>query len=233
MIYNTIENKDNHMKTNLFPAIAVVLATALSLLSATPSFAAPGKLLDQTGHACCPVCDHKCNLDVEEIEVEKKCFEIETKAICIPRVVFPWQKAKKAKCAACDSCDGRGCTACVHNGARVRKICVAKSKKYKCPACKYTWTAEKKDACGGCCEAGCADSGCADAECASIVYDSVPSVPAPEAAIAPAAPETWQTEEGYTATLIEPSAAPEPVADPAGLQSVDVEAAMPPAPGSN
>jgi len=123
--------------------VALVLVPALAI-------AGNGKLLDETGCACCPVCDHVCKLDVEETEVKRTCFKIETKVVCIPRVVFPWQKAKKAACASCDSCDGRGCQVCVHNGARVRKVCVAKPDSYKCPACKYTWSAEKKDTCAGC-----------------------------------------------------------------------------------
>lgn len=209
------------MLTQKYSVASVILATLLGLMTTSSVSAGPGKLLDQTGHSCCPVCDHKCNLDVEEIEVDKTCFEVESKVICIPRVVFPWQKAKKTACASCDSCDGRGCTSCVHNGARVRKICVAKAKKYKCPACKYTWTAEKKESCGGGCDLGCADM--SGVGMPSVPVDSV-------AAPVDAAPETWMTEEGYTATLIEPNATANTSAS--GLESVQVEPAdaMPPAP---
>lgn len=104
----------------------------------------------------CPSCD--CSLEAKMVDVEKSCFEVETKTICIPRVVFPWQR-KKA-CDACDSCDGRGCNNCVNNGAKTRCIRVIKKKKYTCPECKYTWTPNS----AGCCDAGC-DSGC-DAGCA-------------------------------------------------------------------
>ncbi|TWU36134.1 hypothetical protein [Novipirellula artificiosorum] len=137
-----------------------MFATALCVL--TPQTASAGKLgqgcLDQTG-CCqrCPSCDHVCKLDAKEVEVEKECFETETKVICIPRVVFPWQKKKAMRsCAGCDSCDGGGCTHCVHNGARTRTICVLKTKKYKCPACEYTWSAEKKPCgCIGACDEAC------------------------------------------------------------------------------
>jgi hypothetical protein len=76
--------------------------------------------------------------------------------------VFPWQKKKLH---ACNACDGVGCTNCVHNGARVRRICVLKTDKIQCPKCEYTWTAEKK--CSGCdsgCDA-CCDSGCSAPTC--------------------------------------------------------------------
>ncbi|KAA1259721.1 hypothetical protein LF1_22580 [Rubripirellula obstinata] len=127
--------------------------------------------------ACCPKCSHECQtckLEAELVDVEKKCFEVETKTICIPRVVFPWQK----KQSSCHSCKGRGCTNCVHNGAKIRTVKVLKSKKYKCPECEYTWTPEEGSACcssnGGCgdrcgnncgcgktdCDSGCCDSGC-------------------------------------------------------------------------
>ncbi len=107
----------------------------------------------------CPSCD--CSLEAKMVDVEKSCFEVETKTICIPRVVFPWQRKKS--CASCDSCDGRGCNNCVNNGAKTRCIRVIKKKKYTCPECKYSWTPNTS----GCCDAGCdgaCDAGCAKAE---------------------------------------------------------------------
>jgi len=98
--------------------------------------------------ACCPKCCHQCQLKVEKVDEEKSCFNVESKTICIPRVVFPWQ-SKKNKC---DSCCGKGCSVCVHNGAKVRCVNVLKVEKYKCPKCKYTWS-PKDD---GCCGTGCA-----------------------------------------------------------------------------
>lgn len=162
----------------------LLLATAMCLMNTSNAHALGGKILDQTGCTCCPVCDHVCNLDAEQIEEEKTCFKVESKAICIPRVVFPWQRSKKAACASCDACDGQGCTACVHNGARVRKVCVLKTEKYKCPACKYTWTAEKKDTCGcpGACDGGC-NGGC-DSGCAALPTTPVMDAPLPPAPVA-------------------------------------------------
>lgn len=184
----------------------LMLAVAMCLIQTQDASAIGGKLLDQTGHACCPVCDHVCKLDAKQIEEEKTCFEVESKAICIPRVVFPWQRAKKAACASCDACDGLGCTACVHNGARVRKICVLKTEKYKCPACKYTWSAEKKDSCGCCpggcaggaaCDGGCCDAAACDSGCA-VLPPSAPVTPAPAVLPAPVA-------EPNSAAILDPA----------------------------
>lgn len=96
--------------------------------------------LDQTG-CCnkCPACNYVCKLDAELVDEKKTCFDVETKVICIPRVVFPWQKKK---CMSC-TCDGVGCTSCVNNGARTRRIRVLKTDSYTCPKCEYSWTAEK------------------------------------------------------------------------------------------
>ena len=133
----------------------LLMALATQLVSPQPAIA--GKFLDQTGCSqCCPECKHACKLDVEEIEVEKKCFEVESEVICIPRVVFPWQR--KSVRRACDSCDGRGCNTCCHKGAKTRKVKILSSRKYKCPKCEYTWSAEKKP-CGPCGGGGCS-TGC-------------------------------------------------------------------------
>lgn len=118
------------------------------------------------GSICCPKCKSSCKLKAEKVDVEKKCFEVESKTICIPRVVFPWQMPKKkAGCSSCDSCDGNGCSSCVNNGATTRTIRVLKTKKYKCPECKYTWSAEKPSCGGGCSGTGC--GGCASGSCAA------------------------------------------------------------------
>ena len=121
------------------------------------------RCLDQTGCCLrCPACDHVCKLDAEKVDEEIDCFDVETKVICIPRVVFPWQKKK---CRSCSSCDGNGCSNCVNNGARTRRICVLKPSSYECPKCKYTWSVEKRGGCSGGCAAGqcCCDASACDA----------------------------------------------------------------------
>ncbi len=73
------------------------------------------RVLDQTGCCrCCPVCDHVCKFDAEMVDEDIPCFDVESKVICIPRVVFPWQKKS---CNSCSSCDGKGCSSCINNGA--------------------------------------------------------------------------------------------------------------------
>ena len=118
----------------------------------------------------CPSCD--CSLEAKMVDVEKSCFEVETKTICIPRVVFPWQR-KKA-CGSCDSCDGSGCNSCVNNGAKTRCIRVIKKKKYTCPECRYSWTPNTS----GCCDAGCdaaCDDGCAKTDISKTLPTKVVS----------------------------------------------------------
>lgn len=189
---------------------SLMLAIAVCLFAPTSVSAGHGKHFDQTGLTCCPACDYVCKLEAEQVEVEKSCFKVESKAICIPRVVFPWQKARKAACASCDSCDGRGCTACVHNGARVRKVCVLKTEKYKCPACEYTWSAEKKASCGCCDAAGC-DGGCTGVMLPPAVPAAEVSVPQAPAAEAPAteAPATSSLPSAPSySTAVRPPAVP-------------------------
>ncbi len=192
------------------PALAMIaLSFSSGWMSTGSATAGRGKLLDQTGCSYCPVCDHACKLEAKQVDEQKTCFNVESKAICIPRVVFPWQKAKKARCAACDSCGGRGCTACVHNGARVRKVCVLKTEKYECTKCKYTWTAEKKASCSGgpcggsnVCVGGCASGGC-DAGYAQYL-PTVSKLTAPIAApIQPMTPQPATTVAAAAGTVSE------------------------------
>ena len=136
-------------KTNQYLALAAMLS--VSLTASTMVQAGHGKWLSQTGCVCCPECNHCCELKAEQVKEEKSCFDVESKLICIPRVVFPWQrKSATASCASCDSCDGQGCKSCIHNGARVRRICVLTTEKYECPACEYTWSPRSKSDCDSC-----------------------------------------------------------------------------------
>ncbi len=171
------------------PALLAALVIAAIGGPLSPTVASAG----QTGCPHCQETCQTCKLEAELVDIEEKCFEVEEKVICIPRVVFPWQTGngwfshgKKKGFGTCDSCDGRGCSscnACVHNGAKTRKIKVLKSsKKDGCPVCEYTWSAEKK-ACSTCCNSGCcgscsgqsSDAGCADYPCdaAPIYVDPV------------------------------------------------------------
>ncbi|MGV3484805.1 MAG: hypothetical protein ACO1RT_10345 [Planctomycetaceae bacterium] len=118
-------------------SIVVLFCVALPpLLTLISSQTARANHLCGNGAACChacPQCNYVCKLDVTKSEQEKECFDVEAKVVCIPRVVFPWQK----------NCGNP----CANNGGRIREICVLKTESYKCPQCKYTWTAEKRTPC--------------------------------------------------------------------------------------
>ena len=112
---------------------SVLVATAIAAL-ATTSTASAGKL------GCLNPSDCRCELSSQEVDVEKSCFEVECKTICIPKVVFPWQTGHSCfgfglfGCdkSACDSCDtpacdasgsaGKACDTSVHNGAFTKTI---------------------------------------------------------------------------------------------------------------
>ena len=118
----------------------------------------------------CPQCNGCCELKSEKVDEDKHCWKVECKTICIPRIVFPWQKPGhghghgKGCCDSCtggcdDSCRGDRCCneCCNHNGAKVRVVKVLKKHSYTCPACKYSWT--PPEGCGdGCCDDGCCDA---------------------------------------------------------------------------
>ena len=147
------------MNTTKYFCTIILLAAVVTMLShlaatTTANAGILGRFFDQTGCcARCPACDYVCKLDAEKGEEDRICFDIETKVVCIPRVVFPWQKRD---CTSCSSCDGNGCSVCVNNGATARKVCVLKPSSYQCPKCNYSWSAEKKG-----CSRGCPDGSCA------------------------------------------------------------------------
>ena len=156
----------------LLAAIAIMAIGALSMRTNNASAIFGKKCVDQTGCPCftCPSCRHTCNLEAELVDAEKICFETEEKVICIPRVVFPWQKNKRACCG----CTEQPCSNCTHNGAKTRKICVLKVKTYTCPECEYTWSPKEKEcipACG--CADGCAVPGCTSPGCTGTPCDAV------------------------------------------------------------
>ena len=140
---------------------SVLVATAIAAL-ATTSTASAGKL------GCINPSDCGCELSSKEVDVEKSCFEVECKTICIPKVVFPWQTGHSCfgfglfGCdkSACDSCDtpacdasgsaGKACDTSVHNGAFTKTIKVLSKKKYTEPGCEYVWSVKDKA-----CDANC------------------------------------------------------------------------------
>ena len=175
-------------------AVAIIATTAMSF---HPVQAACG-----TGSACCPKCKTSCSLKAEKVDVEKSCFEVESKTICIPRVVFPWQMPKKK--SNCSSCDGYGCSTCVNNGATARTVRILKTKKYKCPECKYTWSAKEP-----CCSGGCASGGCASSQrgCASMLGGYAATTvdqESPKNFVEAPQPEPYSEPEPYSGTSVLP-----------------------------
>lgn len=81
----------------------------------------------------CPKClTDVCVLHAECVDEERKCFEVEQKLICIPKVSLPWRKCEKPCCG--------GCAAnCRHQCAKTRAVRVLKTRKYECKVCKYSW----------------------------------------------------------------------------------------------
>ena len=109
------------------------IALTIATITASGTFQASVGFGQHHGdsHGCrqCPNCDYVCKLTVEKVDEEKTGFDVESKVVCIPRVVFPWQKK---------------CNPCANNGARLRTVCALTTEKYKCPKCEYSWKAEKR-----------------------------------------------------------------------------------------
>lgn len=129
------------MNVNSTRMMAILAATLMSVVHLS------GPLL---GADCCQcgLCSDKCAtccLECKTEDEERSYYDIECKQVCVPRVVFPWQKNK-----CCDSCK--------NNGARVRCVKQLKKKKYDCPVCVYKWTprmiggCDCCPSCDGCCE---------------------------------------------------------------------------------
>ena len=91
-----------------------------------------GRCRNSRGHRCnndcqrCPQCNEEyCCLKTECGKESKKCYEIDYKTICIPKVNPPWKKGCQPQCA------------------EARSVKVLKTKSYECPKCKYTWEVVK------------------------------------------------------------------------------------------
>jgi hypothetical protein len=125
----------------------------------------PMSILDQTGCSQrCPSCDHVCKLEGESVEVEREGFVVESKIICVPRVVFPWQRKP-----ACGGCTDANCEPC-YNGGRTRRICVLKTEKFRCSECEYTWTAKKINKRCKTCSGSCGNACQAKVECDQHIF---------------------------------------------------------------
>lgn len=131
------------------------------------------------GLGCINPKDCRCELSQKQVDVEKSCFEVECKTICIPKVVFPWQTGNglfglglfncgKSACDSCDasSCDGKACEAGSHNGAFTKTVKVLSKSKYTEPGTEYAWSVKE----GGC------DDGCDEVKATSQALVPSPSI---------------------------------------------------------
>jgi hypothetical protein len=91
----------------------------------------------------CPNCCHECVFSAEKAKETKSCYDVECKEICIPRIVFPWQKCGCGK-------GGKGCgdgkSGCCshHNGAKSKSVRVLVKYEYECSVCAYKWNPASK-----------------------------------------------------------------------------------------
>ncbi|MDA1049391.1 MAG: hypothetical protein O3C40_02785 [Planctomycetota bacterium] len=79
----------------------------------------------------CPHCGEACYPTVTKGKETKHCWNVETKAICIPKVRFPWES---------DCGKGNGKDACpAPNCGRTKYVNVLMKHEYECSTCKYSW----------------------------------------------------------------------------------------------
>ena len=91
----------------------------------------------------CPNCCHECVFSAEKAKETKNCYEVECKEICIPRIVFPWQKCGCGK--GSKGCgDGKGSCCGHNNGARTKSVRVLVKYAYECSVCAYKWNPVSK-----------------------------------------------------------------------------------------
>ena len=85
-----------------------------------------GQCESSCGGVQCPSCDEDiCRLELDKSDVEKSCFKVKQKTICIPPVRFPWQKC------------------CPPGTSKTRIVNQLSVHKYECPSCSYQWKVEE------------------------------------------------------------------------------------------
>ncbi len=90
----------------------------------------------------CPNCCKTCVGLPERVKIEKECWEVECKEICIPQITFPWEK-----CCAAPRC------------GKVISVKTLKRHQYECEGCGYKWSWDKTPCCGaGNCGTNCSQA---------------------------------------------------------------------------
>lgn len=117
----------------------LIIAMTLGCSMAWTSFAPAGE--DGLG-AHCPRCHETCYPTVTKGTETKSCWNVETKAICIPKVRFPWEMGCCNKGCGKDGCLPPKC-------GKVKYVNVLVKHEYECSACKYSFDIDgHKDASG-------------------------------------------------------------------------------------
>lgn len=123
-----------------------LLALALAAtIAGTPAFAGDH---GHNGHgkggqrAFCPHCGDACYPTVTKGKETKHCWNVETKAICIPKVRFPWEKSCCDKGCGKDGCVPPKC-------GRTKYVDILLKHEYECSTCKYSWDVDSYKHDGG------------------------------------------------------------------------------------
>ena len=82
--------------------------------------------------AFCPHCGDACYPTVTKGKETKHCWNVETKAICIPKVRFPWEHGCCDKGCGKDGCAPPKC-------GRTKYVDVLMKHEYECSKCEYSW----------------------------------------------------------------------------------------------
>ncbi|WP_417748521.1 hypothetical protein [Rosistilla oblonga] len=150
-----------------------------------------------------------CTLKVDKVDEKKTAWEVECKQVCIPKVVFPWQKR---------------CNPCANNGACVRTVRVLKKKEYKCPKLEFTWTPKMIGGCG-CCGGGnncCDDGSCGSCDNGGYLLGENDLQPALTPSIPTPAIDNGVLQTAATDAMIERQVPTVHVARPVGLKSLQL-----------
>lgn len=125
----------------------------------------------------CDPCREACFATVESQTVEKKCWDVECKKVCVPKVVRPWGEggsgltcfdwlwSKKRACGCGESADCCEACRCATKPRCGRVICVRdlKAVTYECEEKVCKWEMRRLPACGdACCPRPPACSQCPD-----------------------------------------------------------------------
>ena len=130
--------------------LALALVTTLAGTSAIAGDHGHGGKDDghsKGGHrAFCPHCGDACYPTVTKGTETKHCWNVDTKAICIPKVRFPWESTCGKGCGGKD-CGKSNCAP--PKCGRTKYVKVLVKHEYECSTCKYSWDVDSYKNGGG------------------------------------------------------------------------------------